>query len=124
MPEPHSTTAAGVAVGAGIGLTGTVMGAQLDALLLGMLAASFMSFWLPAIDSRARAAAAVAMSSLLAGYGSPVAAAWLASEQHGFADGGSLRLLLAVVIGSVGPTLVPVILTRLQALARGGQGNG
>lgn len=123
MPEPHSTTA-GVIVGAGIGLTGTIMGAQLDALLLGMVAAIFMSFWLPTIDNRGRAAAAVAMSSLFAGYGSPVAAAWLASEQHGFAADGSLRLLLAVVIGAIGPTLVPVILTRLQAFAKGGQANG
>lgn len=122
MPEPHSTTA-GVIVGAGIGLTGTVMGAQLDALLLGMIAAILMSFWLPAIDNRLRAGAAVAMSSLFAGYGSPIAAAQL-SAQLGGADTSPLRLLMALVIGALGPTLVPLLVRRAAGLAQGGPSNG
>lgn len=110
MPEPHSTTL-GIAVGAGIGLTGTVMGAQVDALIIGLVAAILISFWLPTIDDRKKAAASVAMSSLLAGYGSPVAAAWLAADQAEFSNGSPLRLLLALAIGAATPTLVPVILT-------------
>lgn len=109
MPEPHSTVA-GIAVGAGIGLTGTVMGAQVDALIIGLVAAVLISFWLPTIDDRKKAAASVAMSSLLAGYGSPVAAAWLAADQASFSNGSPLRLLLALAIGAATPTLVPVIL--------------
>lgn len=109
MPEPHSTTL-GIAVGAGIGLTGTVMGAQVDALIIGLVAAILISFWLPTIDDRKKAAASVAMSSLLAGYGSPVAAAWLAADQAAFSNGSPLRLLLALAIGAATPTLVPVIL--------------
>ena len=107
MPEPHST-AAGVLVGAGIGLTGTVMGAQIDALMVGLIAAILISFWLPAVDNRGKAAASVALSSLLAGYGSPVAAAWLAADHAELASGSPLRLLLALIIGVTCPSLVPV----------------
>ncbi len=109
MPEPHST-AIGVAVGAGIGLTGSIFGAQADALLVGLVAAILISFWLPTIDDRRKAAAAVALSSLLAGYGSPVAAAWLAGTETALKGGPDIRLLLALVIGVACPTIVPVLL--------------
>lgn len=109
MAEPHSTLV-GIALGSGIGLTGVVLGAQVDALMVGLVAAILISFWLPTIDDRKKAAAGVALSSLLAGYGSPVAASYFAAEQAGFADGGPLRLLLALVIGIACPTLVPVAL--------------
>lgn len=109
MPEPHST-AIGIAVGAGIGLTGTLMGAQVDALLVGLVAAILISFWLPTIDDRRKAAASVALSSLLAGYGSPVAAAWLAGTETALHGGPDMRLLLALVIGIFCPTVVPVLL--------------
>lgn len=114
MPEPHSTTTAGIAIGTGIGLTGTVMGAQVDALIVGLVAAILISFWLPTIDDRRKAAAAVAMSSLLAAYGSPVAAGWLAGTQPELAAGSPLRLLVALGIGAVCPTLVPAIIGRAK----------
>lgn len=119
MAEPHSTTAAGIAVGAGIGLTGTFMGAHIDALLIGLLAAVFMSIWLPAISGKLQAASAVGMSSLLAGYGSPVASAWLAVEQTGFKDDPSLRLLFALLIGTTCPTLLPVAIDRARKFIKG-----
>jgi hypothetical protein len=75
MPEPNSITI-GILAGTGIGLTGTVMGAQVDALLMGMIAAVFVSIWLPSINDRLRAASAVGISSLLAGYGSPECSAY------------------------------------------------
>lgn len=121
MPEPHSTTA-GVIVGAGVGLTSTVMGAQIDALLIGMIAAILMSFWLPAIDNVLRAASGVAMSSLCAGYGSPLAAGWLATQIGGM-DASPLRLLMALVIGAAGPTLIPIALRRASSMAQGGPTN-
>ena len=110
MPEPHSTTTAGIAIGASIGLTGTVMGAQIDALLIGLVAAILISFWLPTIDDRRKAAASVALSSMLAGYGSPVAAGWLAGTQPELAAGSPLRLLVALALGALCPTLVPAII--------------
>ena len=119
MPEPHASTGAGLLAGSTIGLTSTIMGAQLDALLIGLTAAIFISIWMPTIDSKIKSAAAVGMSSLLAGYGSPVAAAWLASEQSGFASGSPLRLLLALLIGMLTPTLVPKAIDRLQSMIEG-----
>lgn len=109
MPEPNST-AIGIAIGAGIGLTGTVMGAQVDALLIGLIAAILISFWLPAIDDRRKAAASVALSALLAGYGAPVAAGWLAGTQPELAAGSPLRLLVALSLGALCPTLVPAVI--------------
>lgn len=118
MAEPHTT--AGALMGAvTIGVTGTVFGAPLDSLLVGLVAAIFVSIWMPAIDSRLKAAAAVMLSGLLAGYGSPVAAGWLAAEQAGLANGSPLRLLLALLIGAVAPTLVPVAVLRLQNMLGG-----
>ena len=109
MPEPNST-ATGIIIGAGIGLTGTVMGAQVDALMIGLTAAVLISFWLPTIDDRKKAAASVALSSMLAGYGAPVAAGWLAGSQPELASGSPLRLLVALALGALCPSLVPVII--------------
>lgn len=114
MPEPHSTTVVGIAVGAGIGLTGTVFGAQADALLIGLVSAILISFWLPTIDDRKKAIASVALSSLLAGYGSPVFAVWLASTQPALPASAELGRLLALLIGVFCPTIVPVVLGRAK----------
>ncbi len=119
MPEPHSTTA-GIIIGGSIGITGSLFGAQLDALLIGMFSAIFVSIWLPTVNDRVKAAAAVAMSSLMAGYGSPVAVAWVASDQAALAASGSpLRLLMAIAIGAACPTVVPVAIARLQSVVGG-----
>ena len=109
MPEPHATTA-GIIVGARIGLTGSVMGAQIDALMIGLIAAILISFWLPSVDDRKKAAASVALSALLAGFGAPVAAGWLSGSQPELAAGSPLRLLVALGLGVLCPTLVPVII--------------
>lgn len=123
MPEPNSTTV-GILAGTGIGLTGTIMGAQVDALMMGMIAAVFVSIWLPSINDRLRAASAVGISSLLAGYGSPVVAAWLVSEQHGFGGDHELRMLLAVLIGAVCPALMPAAIERAKVLIAGAGAGG
>lgn len=119
MPEPHSTTA-GIIIGGSIGITGSLFGAEIDALLLGMFSAIFVSIWLPTVNNRVKAAAAVAMSSLMAGYGSPVAVAWVASDQAALAASGSpLRLLMAIAIGAACPTIVPLAIARLQTIVGG-----
>lgn len=110
MPEPNSATAIGIAVGAGIGLTGTILGAQADALIVGLVAAILISFWLPTIDDRRKATASVALSALVAGYGSPVAAVWLAGTETALKGGPDMRLLLALIIGIACPTIVPLLL--------------
>lgn len=116
MTDPSASTATGIAAGAGIGITGTIMGADAAALLLGLMAAVFMSMWTPAINDRLRAASAVAMASLLAGYGAPVAASWLAASYGTLVDAEPLRGVLAVAIGMGVPPLLPAMLARAQSI--------
>lgn len=120
MAEPAASTLAGAAAGSvAVTLTGTVLGAQLDALVAGLAAAFLVTIMLPAIDDRAKAFAAVLLSSLLAGYGSPVAVPWVLTHVSGIdgANVDNIRMLLAVVIGSTGPIGVPIALRRIRIKA-------
>jgi hypothetical protein len=58
---------------------------------------------------------------LLAGYGSPVLAHWLAATQPGLEEHGALRMLLAVLIGGGCPALLPVAMERVQKIITGAQ---
>ncbi len=108
MIDQHSTIA-GAAAG---GVTSTIsifMGAQVDALVIGLIAAVFVSIQLDMIDNRIKAASAVLFASLLAGYGSPVVAEWVASNTTSIAaNAEALRLLAALIIGGSAPSLVPL----------------
>lgn len=108
MAEPHSTVLAGALTGAGVSSVTILLGAQIDALAVGLIAAILASIWLDTIDNKPKAASAVLLSSLLAGYGSPVAAQWVASSVSGISGSDSLRLLLAALIGLSCPRLVPI----------------
>lgn len=115
-------TAGGAVAGAGAGLTTLILGAQVDALVLGLCAAVFVSIWLEQIDSRIKAAAAVLFSAMLAGYGSPVAASWLLSSVPSITPSAEpLRLLLAVAIGGAAPSIVPLSLRYLGRRIEGGK---
>lgn len=119
MPEPHtvSVVTAGAASGGAVGLSWVLLGAQADALVVGMLAATFVSAWLPQINDFFRSAAAVLLSTLLAGYGSPHVSAWLASSlPNGQSD--SVRMLSAVLIGAIAPRVFPILLERGAAAAQ------
>lgn len=108
MADPHSPIT-GALTGAGISSVTVVLGAQVDALVVGLIAAVFVSTWLESIDSRIKAAGAVLFSAMLAAYGSPVAAGVLASNiPVAASDADALRLLLAALIGGCAPSLVPV----------------
>jgi hypothetical protein len=108
MTEPHSTIA-GALAGAAVSPVGLFLGAQVDALVIGLVAAVFVSIWLEQIDNRLKAASAVLFSALLAGYGSPVAAGWVATNVTSLASGADgLRMLLALLIGAAAPRLVPL----------------
>ena len=52
----------------------------------------------------------MALSALTAGYGAPVAAAWLADSPAGLSGNSALQSLMALAIGVACPTLVPVVL--------------
>ena len=105
MSEPHASIATGAAVGLGTAL----LGAQVDALALGLIAAIFISIWMETIDDKIKAGSAALLSSMMAGYGSPKAAAWASATVP--AIGGNddtLRLLMAVLIGAAAPTIIPL----------------
>lgn len=119
MVDPQSL--AGSFVGAGIGGSlGVILGAQVDALVIGALAAIFVSAWLPSINSLPRSLAAVLFSSLLAAYASPVAMEWVASSMPSVASNlESLRRLLALVIGAIAPSTVPIAMQTLGRKMKG-----
>jgi len=119
MAEPNSTVVAGALSGAGISSVTIILGAQADALAIGALAAIFVSIWMQTIDSRLKAAAAVLLSAMLAGYGSPVGAEYLASSLVDPAGREPLRLLLALVIGAATPSVFPLALNRFGKTVSG-----
>jgi len=124
MPEPHSTVGAGIIIGSGIGLTGTIMGAQLDAVVLGLVVSILVSIWMPTINDRIKAAAAVGATSLAAGYGSPVAAL-LVARFFDVPDPEQIRMLMALLISTAFPILIPsimpVIVARIADKATGNE---
>ena len=111
MPEPHSAVVIGALAGSVPAATLVLFGAHADALALGLFAAIFVSFWTQSIDNLLKSASAVLLSAMLAGYGSPIAAFWVVHNIAWLGEfGEGLRLLLAVLIGSASPSLVPIVL--------------
>lgn len=109
MVDPHSTVT-GAMIGASAGASTIFMGAQVDALVIGLVAAVFVSIQMDMIDNRLKAASGVLLASLLAGYGSQVVAEWLSGNAGVVvvSNKDQLRLLLALLIGVGSPALVPI----------------
>ena len=110
MPEPHASTAIGAAAGAGIAAPWWLFGADPGALILGLIAATLASFWLAEISSRARAACAVGLAGLLAGFGAPNALAGIVAYYPAVQLTESAVPLLGLLIGLAAPSMVPVVL--------------
>lgn len=122
MTEPTST-AAGAAIGALGALPVLLLGAQTDALLVGLFAAMLVTAQIRTIDSVRVAAATAFFSALAAGYGSPllVALGVAALPSAARVDPSSLRLLAAFVIGALMPTLWPLLQHRAAQHVGGGR---
>ena len=122
MTDPNAVVA-GALTGAGISSFTIILGAQSDALIVGLIAAVFVSIWLQSIDNHAKALSSVLLSSMLAGYGSPVAVVWMISSTPAFAPNAeALRLLSALLIGACSPALVPITMKYLgNKISGGGQ---
>lgn len=86
-------------------------GAPWDALAVSLGAATFVSFWLPSIDSKPRALFAVLFAGLAGTYSSPVLAELFISKVAAV-DFDAIRLLMALAVAAAAPTLVPVLLRR------------
>lgn len=113
MINAQTNVVHGALTGAGVSTVTLLLGAQVDALVIGLIGAVFVSIWLETIDNKSKAAAAVLFAALLAGYGSPVAAQWVSVNVPEVAGNDALRMLLALVIGAVAPSIVPLLLKYL-----------
>ncbi len=114
LNDPHSTISGAVA-----GASLVVLGAQVDALVVGLFAAFFVSIWLDSVDDKVKAGAAVLFSALLAAYASPVVALYVSATLPTVAGNmDALRLLLALVIGAFTPTAVPMALAYAASKAK------
>ena len=70
------------------------------------------------IDDKLKAGSAALLSALLAGYGSPKLAAWVAHTVPAVgANDDTLRLLMAVLIGAAAPSLVPIAMRWIKGRA-------
>ena len=97
-----------------------LFGAYVDAMMGGLFSAIMISLWLSSINDRTKSFAAIALTALVAGYGAPVAADWLAATQEGFAHTQALRMVIALAIGIVCPLLVPAAIEGGRKKLEGG----
>jgi hypothetical protein len=76
------------------------LGMDFDALIVGLMAATFTTFWLQTIDNIPKAMSAISFSAMLASFGGPVVSVYLASQFPSLSQVSStLPLLIAVIIG-------------------------
>ena len=91
------------------------MNYQFDTMIIGLMAAVFVTFWLSTVDKPSKAAAAVLFSALLAGPGAPVAVVYIVAK---FPMLGQvempLRYLLAVVIGGSVTWVLPIVIKTVR----------
>ena len=113
MTSPHAT-AAGAVAGSIIASPAGLYGADPVALILGLIAATLVSFGMSEISSKPRAASAVCLAGLLAGFGSPTALASISSAYPILALTESAVPLLGILIGALSPSLVPLIIAAAQ----------
>lgn len=122
MAEPHTTAAsaaAGIPPAIGLSLPLTVLGASVEAMLLGLVAAVLSAVMLEAIDKPGKAFAGVLFASLLSGFGSPAAADWVVAHVSGLSNAPLLAGLMAIVIGALAPPLMAPGIERLKRMVGG-----
>jgi hypothetical protein len=88
------------------------LGMDFDALIVGLMAATFTTFWLQTVDNLPKAASAILFSAMLASLGSPSASIYLISQVPSLQQAAStLSLLAAAVIGSSVTWAFPVLIS-------------
>jgi hypothetical protein len=89
--------------------------AQVYALLVGIAAATFITFWLDTVDNPFKAICAVFFSGMLSAFGAPVAVAYVEFKWP-VLDGGSqaLLLLFATIIGGIVTWGLPILIQYLR----------
>ncbi len=82
-----------------------------DAMIVGLMAACFTTFWLQTIDNVPKAASAILFSAMLASVGGPVASAYLIETFPGLAQTSqALTLLAAIIIGGSVTWGLPILI--------------
>lgn len=96
-------------------------GLNTDAMIVGLMSASFITFWLQTIDSISKAATGVLFSAFVSGFASPIASIYLISKFPSLAQASDgLQLLCAVVIGCTIPWGLPVFINFIKTKYGGG----
>jgi 1,4-dihydroxy-2-naphthoate octaprenyltransferase len=124
VTEPTSTAIGAAGCAAVSLLLAVMLGAQVDALLLGLIGSFIAVAWFDELNSMRRAAASVAAGALACGLlsGLLAVAMWssLPSRMQSLIDAESLRMPIALVIGFLVPSVGPVLKRRAERIARGG----
>jgi hypothetical protein len=91
------------------------IGMDFDALIVGLMAATFTTFWLQTVDNIPKAASAILFSAMLASLGGPVASVYLISVFPGLTQASiALPLLAAVIIGGSVTWAFPILINFAQ----------
>lgn len=119
-----TSTAAGAAAGAVVTMVPAAMlGAQIDALLLGLLGSFIAVAWFDELNSMRRAAASVAAGALSSGVFSLVLAtglwAVMPDRLQALIPIEGLRMPIALVTGFLGPSIWPLLKRRAERRAAG-----
>ena len=86
-------------------------GLNIDALIIGLMSAIAVTFWLATVDTVSKAASAVFFSALLSSFGAPVASAYLVGKFPTLQDtSDSLILLLSAMIGGSVTWGLPILI--------------
>ena len=110
-----TTSAAGAAAGALVALPWALLGINPQLLGIGLFCSLMISLWLPSVKTRKRSFAAVLLSGLAAGAFPPVLSTLLIAQVASLADSRDALLVpLAILIGTGGPTLIPILLRRAK----------
>jgi hypothetical protein len=90
-------------------------GLDLDALIVGLMAASFVTFWLDTVNDPLKAGSAILFSALLSGYGGPVVSVYAMGKVPVLVGAdGALSALAAVLIGSSVTWGLPILINYVR----------
>lgn len=88
-----------------------IFGMEFDALIVGLMAATFTTFWLQTIDNIPKAASAILFSAMLASLGGPSVSIYFISKIPSLEQAsGTLPLLAAAIIGGSVTWAFPVLI--------------
>lgn len=89
----------------------SLLGMDFDALIVGLMAATFTTFWLQTVNSFSKAASAILFSAMLSSLGGPVLSIYLIATFPGLVEAsGVLPLLAAVIIGGSVTWGLPILI--------------